>query len=145
MNIISVIPLKGYKIFDKVFKSGKRIYSGPAASVVCFNKSEEYNYTIELGVTVSKRIAKKAVIRNRIKRLLRESARLTIKQMQLRGTTIPISQMIINWRQAPDMQSKISLNDIKPHIERIFEKAQAHYLKQAESNETSNDISDKTL
>ncbi len=142
MNNISVVPLKGYKIFDKVFKSGKRFYSGPAASVICFDLSDSYECKLELGVTVSKRIAKKAVIRNRIKRLLRESARLTIKQMQLRGTTIPISQMIINWRQAPNMQSKICLDDIKPCIERIFEKAEAHYQMKVSSNETSNDISD---
>ncbi len=141
MNSIIVTPLKGYKIFDRVFQSGKRIYSGPAASVVCHQEIETYDFKLCLGVTVSKRIAKKAVIRNRIKRLLRESVRLAIKEMQKRGTTIPISKMIINWRQAPDMQSKIKLDDVLPHIVKILNKAETYYSKQVSAHETSNDIS----
>ncbi len=142
----NVCPLKGYKVFDKVFQSGKKLYSGSAASVICFDFSADYDGNVHLGVTISKRLAKKAVIRNRIKRLLRESVRLAIKQLNQRGTIIPIDQMIISWRQAPDMPSKIRLADVMPHVIKIIQSAESIYnRKKAAGNETTDDNADKSI
>ncbi len=57
---------------QKVYRSGKTLHT--PALVIKFAKSEK----IRTGFVVSKKISKKAVERNRIKRALREQMRLAI-------------------------------------------------------------------
>jgi ribonuclease P protein component len=64
--------LKSRKEIDEVFGRGQKIKSGPLLAFVLQNNNEK----TRIGVSVPKRNFKKAVDRNRIKRLLRESYRL---------------------------------------------------------------------
>lgn len=57
--------------FKRVFKARRKIAAGPAALYVGENRLD----TCRLGVTVSKKVSRKAVQRNRIKRLVREHFR----------------------------------------------------------------------
>lgn len=65
--------LKSRTVIKKVFSEGKHILAYPVKAVFIFGNE---NYQLQAGVSVSKRNFKKAVDRNRIKRLMRECYRL---------------------------------------------------------------------
>ncbi|WP_394748132.1 ribonuclease P protein component [Spongiimicrobium salis] len=67
--------LKSRKLIGKLFEEGKSISKYPLKLIYLETKLPE-GISIQAGVTVPKRKFKKAVDRNRIKRLLRESYRL---------------------------------------------------------------------
>jgi ribonuclease P protein component len=62
--------------FDRVYSEGRRIASSPLVLFFCPSPSEK----ARLGVSVGKKIGK-AVVRNRVKRLLREAFRLNKHQL----------------------------------------------------------------
>lgn len=67
--------LKGKKLIEHLFSEGNSVSSYPLRLIykeVSFNDGSE----LKVGVSVSKRLFKRAVDRNHIKRLLRESIRL---------------------------------------------------------------------
>ncbi len=67
--------LKQKQIIDALFRSGLSVNAYPLRLV--FSSQSEYNNgEFKIAVSVSKRFFKKAVDRNKIKRLLRESYRL---------------------------------------------------------------------
>jgi len=67
--------LKSKKLLDELFTSGKKLNEYPI-KLVYKQLSFEDDVMIKTGVSVPKRNFKKAVDRNRIKRLLREGYRL---------------------------------------------------------------------
>jgi len=66
--------LKSKKLITLLFNEGKGVSSFPLKLIYLSDKKK--GESIQTGVTVSKRNFKRAVDRNRIKRLLRESYRL---------------------------------------------------------------------
>ena len=71
----SIEKLKSKKLLDELFSSGKKINAYPV-KLVYKQLDFEDDTLIKAGVSVPKRNFKKAVDRNRIKRLLREAYRL---------------------------------------------------------------------
>ena len=67
--------LKRKKVIDRLFTEGKSISIYPLRLVYLKTEHDD-NSIIKAGVSVSKRLHKTAVARNRIKRLLREAYRL---------------------------------------------------------------------
>jgi ribonuclease P protein component len=67
--------LKSKKLIDQLFTEGQSVSAYPLRLVYLGTEFEE-DVIAKTGVSVSKRYFKKAVDRNRIKRLLRESYRL---------------------------------------------------------------------
>ncbi|TNJ47089.1 ribonuclease P protein component [Tamlana fucoidanivorans] len=67
--------LKSKKLIDQLFSQGKSVSAYPLRLVYLQTAFDE-DVLAKTGVSVSKRYFKKAVDRNRIKRLLRESYRL---------------------------------------------------------------------
>lgn len=63
--------------FDRAFKEGRRLHQGPMSAVIAVNP---LGYP-RIGFALGKRFAKRAVQRNRVKRLLRERFRL--QQLEL--------------------------------------------------------------
>jgi ribonuclease P protein component len=127
--------IKGYSSFSKVYSAGKKFRSNSATAVVIFNdefpsysntNEKLANYIIYYGVTVSKKVAKKAVIRNRIKRILRESLRIEAKKSDAKKLFC-IKKIIISYYFAPKHPMQISLNDILPAVRNILEQAYLHY------------------
>lgn len=66
--------LKSRKAIDSLFRGGLSLHVPPVRLLYC--KEEGLTGTIKVGVTASKRSFRKAVDRNRLKRLLREAYRL---------------------------------------------------------------------
>ncbi|MBO3096783.1 ribonuclease P protein component [Gelidibacter pelagius] len=67
--------LKGQKLIEKLFSEGKSVVAYPLRLVYLKTNFDD-PVKIKAGVSVSKRNFKKAVDRNRIKRLMREAYRL---------------------------------------------------------------------
>ena len=68
--------LKSRKLIDTLFASGSSLAAFPLRVKYQFTPAEEGASTMQAGVTVSKKHFKRAVDRNRIKRLMREAYRL---------------------------------------------------------------------
>ena len=73
--------LKSRKQIDRLFADGKAFSVFPVRTIYQFAPAE--NGSLQVGVTASKKHFKKAVDRNRIKRLLREAYRLQKEELFL--------------------------------------------------------------
>lgn len=74
--------LKSRKQIDGLFEKGKSVAVFPIRVTYQFFPAEAENSGLQVGVTASKRYFKKAVDRNRLKRLLREAYRLQKEELQ---------------------------------------------------------------
>lgn len=70
--------IKKEKDFRKVFDAGKFVSLNLASMKFIPNNLEETRF----GFIVSKKVSKKAVTRNRLKRIFREQARLSLKKIK---------------------------------------------------------------
>lgn len=70
--------LKKRSAFAATYKTGNSLHKG-GITVFCGKKNQNKT-PVKIGFVVSKKIHKRAVKRNRIKRLMRESIRLYIKE-----------------------------------------------------------------
>ncbi|ARN78472.1 ribonuclease P protein component [Nonlabens spongiae] len=68
--------LKGKTTIARVFKDGKSVRKGPLRMVYVLNPNGKESSEHQIGFVVPKRFVKKAVDRNKMKRLMRESYRL---------------------------------------------------------------------
>ena len=85
--------LKSKKVIDQLFTEGKSVSVYPLKLVYLKTKYED-NSIIKTSVSVSKRLNKTAVARNRIKRLLREAYRLN-KPLFFNNSTTSYAFMIL--------------------------------------------------
>lgn len=110
-------PLKGYRSFEEVLRSGRRVTSGPL--LLAALPSEESATVTLVGVGVPKRVARKAVMRNRIKRLMRVAVGDCLRDSaQLQ----PSLRLVLLWRAAPEHPSQIALADVEHHVRRALAK-----------------------
>jgi len=132
--------LKGRNQIAAAFRRGKRFYASEALVAVTpriFAKEPDApkggEYALFLVCSVPKKIAPHAVVRNRIKRLVRESVRLYIKQYQFERESqfLNIMTLAFNWQSAPLRPSGINLHDIYPIIENMLNAASAYYAEKA--------------
>lgn len=129
--LISCKPIKKYDAFSVVFRKGTKLKTKNLFSSVIFNENiaSKKCHTIYYGVTISKKIAKKAVIRNRIKRLLRESIRFLLKKEYMEINFAIIDSIILVWQIAPKYPKEISLDYVTPAVKNILEQAFNLYIK----------------
>lgn len=73
--------LKSITVIDAVFKQGNSIKNGPIV-LIWRETSFEDKVALKVGFSVPKRLFKKAVDRNKIKRLLREAYRLNNHELK---------------------------------------------------------------
>jgi ribonuclease P protein component len=100
-------PLKGKKNFEALFKEGEKFRSGPIFAV--FIRAESADGSLNYVVSVSKRTAKKAVVRNRIKRLLRESFRQLNRSGAFDFEGAP-TRLFVAWQSPAKKPGEIHLN-----------------------------------
>lgn len=125
MPKIKLCPLKGKKNFEKLFDNGKKFYSEQALAIALFknnfNDLINNKNIIFYAVSASKKSSKKAVVRNRIKRLLRVSIKNTfslISEEHLKK----IDSFLVIWRACPQKPSLIRLKDVQPVVQELVHK-----------------------
>lgn len=107
--------LKSQKLIELLFAEGQSVMAYPLR-LVYLNMSSSEDVLIKAGVSVSKRQFKKAVDRNRIKRLLREAYRLN-KHRYFNNITTPYAFMILYIGK-----EKPTLPEIETKMNQLFEK-----------------------
>jgi len=142
-NIIKVLAMdiklqtiKGKKAFSFIFENGKKFFDTNSMAVFYFVKSEndnaEFNNSliVNYSVSVPKKFAKKAVVRNRIKRLMRESVRHFF--MNYPNSVFLLSEMAVAfiWRNAPRHPMLIGLSDVLPEIEKHMQRGIDFFKKE---------------
>ena len=80
--------LKKRGAFNATYKTGKSLHKD-GITMFC-GKENKTNYPTKIGFVVSKKFHKRAVKRNRTKRLMRESVRLYIKQNQIKNRYLSV-------------------------------------------------------
>lgn len=114
-QIYNIRPLKGFDTFKKVFANGKTRSTYKITLTIEFGTSD----ILHLGVGISKKRCKKAVVRNRIKRLLRVAIRELNEEKQLPEN---IKNITVFWKIAPKRASLIGLKEVKNELELLLEK-----------------------
>lgn len=118
-------PLKGFNAFKKVFDAGKKFHHEHVSAVAIFDNDKYRDFKVRTiddssvlyyGVGVSKKVCKKAVVRNRIKRLLRVS----INQFFATQSNINLKYLTLNWRKKVEKPSLISLKDVEPIVNKML-------------------------
>ncbi len=121
MAVNQLKSLKGKENFSFIYNNGIRCYD--KNSLAIFRKREPSvedqtakDRVIYLGVVVGKRTSKKAVVRNRLKRLMRESVRQSLKELEGTLPADTIESMVFIWRKAPVHPMAVRLSRVKPEI-----------------------------
>lgn len=111
-------PLKGFGAFEDTLRSGRRVTSGPLSlSAATPAEGAASNDDLLFGVAISKRIARRAVQRNRVKRLLRESVRRHVGPRADEIRAAGFSRLVFRWRQAPSSPMLLHLRDVEPFVQ----------------------------
>ncbi len=147
-NKIKLKSLKGFNAFPNAFRSGKKFGNNVSIASFSFNiGNEEQIDSVKFGVSISKKTAKRAVVRNRIKRLLRESIRQIINSPEISGKSEIFKIVIINWKIAPQKAGMINLNDVKPKVKDLFNQAIKYYCRKYKEveDESNSDSFNKSI
>ena len=107
--------LKSKKLIDQLFKEGKSVTVYPLRMVYIGTTFDDGS-KLKAGVSVSKRGFKRAVDRNRIKRLLRESYRLN-KSNYFNNITTPFALMILYIGK-----DKPTFGQVETQMDQLFKK-----------------------
>lgn len=150
---VQLISLKGFEAFQDVLSRGKRFTSQGITGFVLFktdlsNSPKSPRSTIHFGVTAKKR-TRPAVMRNRIKRLLRESLRLSLKKNPPRKpahkSQVPVQEIVeaivLIGMYVPEKPQLLHLHDVLPGVQTILKRAKDYYHKQYSPADVT--ISDK--
>lgn len=114
-------PLKGHGAFERTLKTGRRT-TGGALSLTLGVGSLETD-TIHVGVSVPRRTVSSAVIRNRIKRLLRVAINKTVQEQDGRCRKRGVNTIVAIWRAAPRSASLIRMRDVYPTVDATLKRA----------------------
>jgi ribonuclease P protein component len=150
MEKLMLKPLKGRKKFAALFNSGSRFSEKEASAVVCFRKGEDIHDTddeirfIEIfyAVGVRKKVAKKAIVRNRLKRLLRESLRQLFKEEKAKEFAEAFEIIYLSWNAAPSHHKLIGLKDVFPKVKDLLLKAYKSGQSKGTKTEDNTDNTD---
>ena len=86
--------LKNKKAFDATYRN-KKIISSPLLTIYLGKEKKDIQQPTKFGFVVSKKYHKRAVKRNRIKRLMREVCRLAIKNNNIENLNKYMSCILI--------------------------------------------------
>lgn len=120
-NVMLLQPLKGHGSFERILKAGRRTTGGHLSLTLGVGTVEVD--TIQVGVSVPRRIVSSAVIRNRIKRLLRVAIHQTVQHNDVRCRIRGVNTIVAIWRSGPPIASLISLRDVYPTVDATLKRA----------------------
>ncbi len=140
--MVQLKTIKGFDNFSSIYQAGKKFRSKSLSATVVFNTTIEQNEhlskilentNVYFAVVVGKKISKKAVIRNRIKRLMRESLRI----IDCPTSFFCVNKIIFSCFVAPLHPKLITLKEIMPAVKDILEQANLFYNKQHNFSKTN--------
>lgn len=120
--------LKRKKDIELLFTKGKVITAYPLRLIYLKTEFNDGS-VLKTGVSVSKRLHKTAVARNRIKRLLREAYRLN-KPLYFNNSSTPFAFMILYLSKDGTTFDKVNTN-----MKLLFEKFTAHNARFAQKSD----------
>ena len=165
MNNVCIAPLKGHGAFDVVFKHGARFAYRGVTGFILFRHiitTPEKSIlpelarftaipddTVLVGVA-AKRRTRPAVMRNRVKRLLRASVQAALWDSQsmrfyAEKAPFPIAAIVLICNIIPAKPSLLHLADVQPLVERIFQNAERFCNHSTERQRTAESSSSTTL
>lgn len=121
--MIVVRPLKGFRAFDAALRRGRRSLSGPLTIVLVQQTSDDPVTEMALGVTIGKRTAKRAVVRSRVRRLLRHAAAVAVHVHEEELRARKIDTMVCLWRSAPSHPALLRQAHVQRHVDVALRKA----------------------
>jgi ribonuclease P protein component len=133
MPLYKLQTIKKANAFKEIFLKGKKFSNENATAVIGYRDKDFQDYKssepkeiiINYAVTISKKNAKKAVVRNRIKRLLRVSLyKILIKN---EPEDFPFESIIIIWKTAPGHPALIKLENVQPAVFSLLKRAMDYY------------------
>ncbi len=132
--LMEVRPLKGYGSFDKIIRQGHKVFHrGIVAFVRLIPEDERKDMPdgriLKLGVTCKKR-TRPAVMRNRIKRLMRESMRNLCRSPHLGPqfwSDWPVQELVLVWTAIPSHPRLLRQDEVERTIEAALRKAAGNY------------------
>lgn len=116
-------PLKGEIAFRDAVKKGKRFSAGPATVTVSSTTKGQISQIVYVAVVIGKRISPKAVVRTRLRRLMRNAVRNVLRKPEIEIAKSQIDTIVVAWRSAPLVPSSIHLRDIEPSVEEALRKS----------------------
>ncbi|MGQ9819261.1 MAG: ribonuclease P protein component [Candidatus Kapaibacteriales bacterium] len=121
-------PIKRKKLFEFLFQNGERFSSGSLRTVIYPSHLKEppTAFTVYYAVYVPKKQARKSVVRNRIKRLLRVALRKVVAD-DLSERFWVIQYIWLGWWTAPLRPCEISLWDVYPVVREVLSQAVNKY------------------
>jgi ribonuclease P protein component len=120
--------LKSKKLIEQLFTEGKTVTVYPLRLIYIKKKFED-NSILKASVSVSKRLHKTAVSRNRIKRLLREAYRLN-KPLYFNNSSVSYAFMILYLSKDGTTFDKLSKS-----MKLLFEKFITHNVHLAQKSD----------
>lgn len=123
-------PIKGKLLFDGIFRRSKKIANKTIAAYIVFDGKQERKRrnsskikTLNYAIMVKKRYVKKAVTRNRIKRLCRVATREIFAEMPDEKLLSSIKYIVLTWGKTVDKTKDISLDEVKSALSEIMTNA----------------------
>lgn len=143
MDVPNLSPLKGFNSFKNVYEISVKSHFGnillfvapKATPILIKGKTPEEN-TIYLGISVAKKIFRKAVVRNRIKRLIRESVRKNLLALAQNFSLDKIQIIMVAYKGEKILKpSEINLSKVDSDLSAALLKFCSRYLKRKENQE----------
>jgi len=119
--------LKSRKLIERLFVEGKRIKSNPI-QLVYLQVDHNSDFLFQAGFSVGKKRFKRAVDRNKIKRLMREVYRLQKHILPQSNEQIHTKKHVFMFMYVAD--KVLPYQDIESHVIDLLEKFKKSILKQ---------------
>ena len=126
-------PIKGNNTFMEIFRRSKKLSVPSAYCYVVFDYRKTSvtpppnNFKLNYAVIVKKKVIRKAVCRNRAKRMLRESIRSYIKRVENPEFLYLIKNIVFYWGKPLERPGLLQLQEVAAAVEELFSKAEGFY------------------
>lgn len=131
---VALKPIKGNITFQDIFRKSKKLIVPDAFCYVVFDYYKRRNadsgirpITLNYAVVVKKKNIRKAVCRNRAKRLLREAIRINASQIDNQEFLASIKYIVFYWAKPMDTPGLLRLPTVTLAVSELLAKAESFY------------------